>query len=143
MGAKNVWVIGRDSDCDIVINSKNVSRRQAEIHQSENIFFLINHSKHKTSFLKRGEQKIQVERTRLKEGDLLFFANEGPFEFESLIDSDRTVIDFNPLSGEDSLQTTDPGSVDFQKYVEKKRCSACATIVAKNESQCPECGSMI
>lgn len=141
MGTKNIWVIGRDTECDIVINSKNVSRKQAEILQKENVFFIVNHSTHNTSFLKRGDEKIRVDRTKLQEGDLLFFADEGPFDFESLVDTDRTIIDLNPLTQEKSFGGTTV-ETEFHKYIEKKRCKACASIIAKQEKQCSECGSL-
>ena len=88
MGAKKIWTIGRDDDCDIKINSNNVSRNQAELVLTEGQYFLVNKSKHSTSFIKRGSEKIRVNRQKLQKGDLLYFADQGPYNFETLVDSD-------------------------------------------------------
>ena len=134
MGAKNIWSIGRDTECDIVLNSKNVSRKQAEIVFQENVYYLVNHSKHKTSFVERGGQKLQVEKQKLAEGDLLYFADEGPYQVKELVDGEMTVINL------DSHQTVTPhpqhqkhqNVIDMNAKIEMKRCVCCATIFAKD-----------
>ena len=141
MAAKNIWLIGRDSECDIVLSSKNVSRKQAELVCENNVYYLVNHSKHKTSFIQRGEQKIQVQKQKVMDSDLMFFADEGPYSLQQLIDDDQTVIDFNsPLT---LTPTAQGGSQNLDDKIEKKRCPACATIIAKAQSKCHECGSFV
>ncbi len=141
MGAQKIWKIGRDEQADIKINSKNVSRDQAEIVFENGVYFLVNLSKHKTSFIKRGNDKIKVQRQKIESGDLLFFADQGPFNLESLIDEDKTMIDFKVSNSGISSANTDP-RVGLDEIVEKKRCGSCASIIAKTLDKCPECGSL-
>ena len=140
MGAKKIWQIGRDDDCDIIINNKNISRKQAEIVEENGHLFIVNRSKHATSFVQRGQEKIKVQRHKLVEGDLIYFADQGPFDVHSLIDSDSTVIDFQ--ANNRNSNTPAPSTSQFEQNIEKKRCQSCASIIAKTLLKCPECGSI-
>ncbi|HEU5358682.1 MAG TPA: FHA domain-containing protein [Gemmatimonadales bacterium] len=75
-------IMGRDASCDVVVESKNVSRKHAEIVTSPNGYLLIDHSTNGT--LVNGE-KIQGQRLlarsdmiRVGEDDFRFYADQPP-----------------------------------------------------------------
>lgn len=78
--------IGRDADCDIVINDRQVSRFHAEIkNESQNDFYLVDHQSKNGTFL----NGVQVsEEVPLKDGDEVKIALAQEFIFVS---SDATL----------------------------------------------------
>lgn len=75
-------IMGRDASCDVVVESKNVSRKHAEIVTSPNGYLLIDHSTN--GVLVNGE-KVQGQRLlarsdmiRVGEDDFRFYADQPP-----------------------------------------------------------------
>ncbi|MGH7732842.1 MAG: FHA domain-containing protein, partial [Gemmatimonadales bacterium] len=80
--SKASLVLGRDAGCDVVVESKNVSRKHAEIITSPNGYLLIDHSTN--GVLVNGE-KIAGQRLlaradviRVGEDDFRFYADQPP-----------------------------------------------------------------
>jgi hypothetical protein len=87
-------IIGRDADCDLVIDDRQVSRKHARIYQSQGSVFLEDlHSKNGTYINHRKIEKT----TQLYEGDLIQIALTQEFLF---ISSDATI----PLSEEQACR---------------------------------------
>jgi pSer/pThr/pTyr-binding forkhead associated (FHA) protein len=75
-------VMGRDASCDVVVESKNVSRKHAEIVTSPNGYLLIDHS---TNGVLVNGDKVQGQRLlaradmiRVGEDDFRFYADQPP-----------------------------------------------------------------
>lgn len=75
-------VMGRDASCDVVVESKNVSRKHAEIVTSPNGYLLIDHS---TNGVMVNGDKVQGQRLlaradviRVGEDDFRFYADQPP-----------------------------------------------------------------
>lgn len=80
--AKASLVMGRDAGCDVVVESKNVSRKHAEIVTSPNGYLLIDHS---TNGITVNGEKVQGQRLlaradviRIGEDDFRFYADQPP-----------------------------------------------------------------
>ena len=76
------------------------------------------------------------------DGDLLYFADRGPYQINELVDKDMTVINLELSQTETRSPEFANNKAELSAQIEKKRCVACATILAKTQKKCHECGSM-
>ena len=117
---RKVTLVGRQADCDVVLNNRTVSRIHAEIFRANGQFYIRNLSDVTPIYLFSRQRLGQGQTVWLKYGDTFKI---GPTNIQT-----------------QSLQTIMSEHIADMAHLYKVHCPGCARKVKATRKDCPWCG---
>ncbi len=134
--------IGRNPDCDFVVESLSVSRKHAELIVADGKVRITDLNSNNGTYIIQNGEKTSVKNAFVELEDILWFGKSGPYKVKDIIFACKHSTEiFDP-----SILRNDPsnsGSYKNRSTQGLMRCKSCGSIIEIDSSICPECGRVV
>lgn len=133
--------IGRNEDCDIVVEELSASRIHAELIQSDEGYILRDKNSTNGTFVIRKQERLEVKgELKLEPSDKICFGTSEPFSLKKLLYgfTDKVILKSNSeveILEKDRIHKTHTRTKKVGKY----RCPSCGSIVSHLSEACDHC----